>query len=139
MVNAQNILKVADAIEKHSIPHLGFNMAQFVCEAAPSIIDHTGHGCGTVACIAGWTNVIGKGLTEHDTHLMSDESFAADFLGIEFMRDDYGDTVSDQLFYARSHPDYAEAGSFIWPQITADQAVRTLRHLAATGNVDWTV
>jgi len=53
-MNRENILRVADAIEQHSIPDLGFNMNQMLGEAAPHNPDQTGRSCGTVACIAGW-------------------------------------------------------------------------------------
>lgn len=137
-VNVENVLKVADAIEKHSIEWLGFNMKQFIAQAGPEE-DWTGNACGTVACIVGWANALGKNLSEPSVEDMSDELFAADFLGIEYFSSDWEVSTSDALFYAHAHPGYDEIGTAIWPQISAEQAVRTLRNLAATGEVDWTV
>ena len=65
-MNKENILKVADAIEQHSIPDLGFNMSIWV-GIGSLYEDKSGHKCGTVGCIAGWATTVknqvdGKGL-----------------------------------------------------------------------------
>lgn len=137
-MNVERILAVADAIEQHTIPWLGFNMSNY---KAVDLVDHTGHDCGTTACIAGWANAIRLSLkaTEPARAGWSEHDGAADWLGI--YEDNWpSDSISDQLFYARNHPDYqASDTKTCWDKISADQAVRTLRHLAATGNVDWTV
>lgn len=123
-INVENILKVADAIEQHSIAELGFNMnyEHYVsgeydrCES----LDRSGHGCGTVACIIGWTNAVFAseplGLSET----------AVAHLGIS-VRD------GDRLFW----PDKERWGIRTYDDITPAQAVSTLRRLAATGEVDW--
>lgn len=143
-MNVDRILAVADAIEHHTIPWLGFNMFNFMAGADTiqwsELKDHTGHDCGTVACIAGWTNAIRKNLKQSSTITdFNDEYGAADWLGISSHENAEGDSQANQLFYARNHPLYIEHGSLMWKDITADQAVRTLRHLAVTGEVDWTV
>lgn len=111
-MNVENILKVADAIEQHTIADLGFNMGLWAARSSRSFPDRSGHNCGTVACIGGWTDrVIGT------------EGSAADRLGL----------------------DYEEADALFCPpgwsggEISQLQAVAVLRHLAATGKVDWTV
>jgi len=126
MVNAQNILKVADAIEQHSIPGLGFNMDYLKTAGRwAHQVDHLGVAdCGSVACIAGWASTV---LT-HDIGF----SVAAKALGLD------GETA-DQLFYATNHPKAHRGEYGPLSTIEADQAIRTLRHLASTGEVDWTV
>lgn len=125
MVNAQNILKVADAIEQHTIADLGFNMVmwrQFARDDAP---DMSGHNCGTTACVAGWACAV----------LLNDLE-AVDALGMTEMGRDFFGLDHDQSFELFIAQGRAESDMADVPQ---DQAIRTLRHLAATGEVDWTV
>jgi hypothetical protein len=136
-MNTENILAVADAIEQHTIPWLGFNMTGYKTTGP----DMTGHNCGTSACIAGWANAIRLRLSQN-THIVNgwcEHDEAANWLGIEAYSGFGYDSTADQLFYARNHPDYGNGAEACWSTIPAAQAVRTLRHLAATGNVDWTV
>lgn len=143
-MNKSRILLVADAIEQHSIPWLGFNMHNYISVTnlrnGTILEDHTGHNCNTVACIAGWTNAIRLKLTEtaHPSAFTEDSSTVV-WLGLSGLTDQFGDSDVTRLFYARNHPDYETLGSAVWRTITAEQAVRTLRHLAETGKVDWTV
>ena len=111
-MDKENILKVADAIEQHSIPGLGFNMNVLHFQYHE---DKSGYGCGTCACIAGWACAIGN---------ITPPSFeaAANFLGLDINNE------GDELFWA---------GDFNLGRIELPQAVAALRHLAATGEVDW--
>lgn len=132
-MNKELILQVADAIEQHTIPWLGFNMGPLVLKVSGGgeryyTTDQSGHSCGTVACIAGWT----LALQGHITESMSDSdevglgvSEAAEFLGLEGRK-------AFELFFAYTFP--GSRG-----KITAAHAVRVLRHLAETGAVDWRV
>lgn len=54
-MNKTALLLVADAIEKHSIADLGFNMADWADDISENYPDLSGHYCGTTACIAGYT------------------------------------------------------------------------------------
>jgi len=138
-MNTENILAVADAIEHHTIPWLGFNMIGYKAYG----VDMTGHNCSTTACIAGWVNAIRFKLQETQPLISGwcEHDGAANWLGLPRHVLGEGDSLSDQLFYARNHPDYrtGDVQEACWSTIPADQAVRTLRHLAATGTVDWTV
>lgn len=129
-MNVENILKVADAIEQHSIAELGFNMGLFQGFGG-QFYDHTGHNCGTTACIGGWANAIqSKTLVEAGDLTEAD---ARNFLGLSPAK-------ASDLFYARNYPENLispDEDYFIG--ITAEQAVATLRHLAATGKVDWAI
>lgn len=124
-LNVENILKVADAIEAaakpDATPAMGFNMNLW-CDAVenaedPMYADLTGHGCGTVGCIGGWTQTL---LGRPDDN----EELTGDLLGLDYV-------AAARLFYpiqiAR------------WEDITPARAVAVLRHLAATGVVDWNV
>jgi hypothetical protein len=127
MVNAENILKVADAIETHSIPDLGFNLTFYMSDIGQDeydtdliIVDRSGHNCGTVACIAGWSAALRTG-SALDASVMSE----ALYLGLDY-------SSGAKLFGCDMPINERNV-------VTQEQAVRTLRHLAATGEVDWTV
>jgi hypothetical protein len=129
-INVENILKVADAIEQHSIPDLGFNMKNWFNEAGDGIVDNSGHNCGTVACIAGWTAYLAKGSepthaywTYKDGHT---SKIAREFLGLS--RWEAGDLFEPGAVAAAD-----------WGSIKPSQAVAVIRHLAATGEVDWSI
>ncbi len=112
-MNVENILKVANAIEQHSIPELGFNMFQWYGDDTFHR-DISGHGCGTVACIGGWAGQVLLGNSNCTSQDLLDP------LGIDKKQ--------------------ASALFFDWDttiDVTPAQAVRTLRHLAATGAVNW--
>lgn len=129
MANVENILKVAEAIERRSVPGLGFNMGWLTLQSStmPLLgIDHLHvENCGTVACIAGWANALAGSLEEPTFKV------AKDFLGLDGAQ-------HSQLFYASNHPDKTERDD-TGPLDTIDpvQAVRTLRRFASTGLVDW--
>lgn len=125
-MNKERILQIADAIENHTL-NLGFNLTFFKAEVGTDIdlvnsdtklVDHSGHNCGTVACIAGWS----AELRGSPTVSINAE---ADWLGLEY------DTAAN-LFGCEMYPEERNA-------VAQAQAIRTLHHLAATGEVDWTV
>lgn len=122
MPNVENILKVADAIERHTIAELGFNMASFV---GVGETDLSGHNCGTTACIGGWAAALATG----DIHAGDDMSAAeiARWLGLTYHE-------AGALFYAWDRHD-----TVAFEEIQPERAVAVLRNLAATGEVDWNV
>lgn len=125
-MKVENILRVADAIERHEISWLGFNMRFFQADThnpeSLGIEDKSGHSCGTVACIAGWTNAVRTGARTSGNEIEPEDE--GDWLGLSEL--DW-----DALFY----PKNMKMDS--WADITQQQAVITLRHLAKTGDVDW--
>ena len=122
-MNVENILKVADAIEQHSIPDLGFNMSHWFDKATPDVPDLSGHECGTIACIAGWASRVSGDQSENPDHTYE---VAADFLGL-------GALTANNLFM----PTNGFVSLHQWNSITPAHAVAVLRHLAETGEVDW--
>lgn len=124
-MNKENILKVADAIEKDHIKGLIFDMSDyFECRE-----DGSGH-CGTAACIAGWAYIIDKfdGEVPHRDdppylHYVSRD--AALYLGLARID-------ADNLFLG-----FAPTGEIM--EVTAGQAVAVLRKLAEEGVIDWTL
>jgi hypothetical protein len=128
VVNRENILKVAQAIEDaarpEAEPEIGFNMTMYVDRYAVSGSDRTGHNCGTTACIAGWAWHIAKGrVPDEGSYYVREEG--AEFLGLEV-----GSRTERDLFCPIDVPDHA---------LTPARAAAVLRHLAETGKVDWSV
>jgi hypothetical protein len=110
-MNVENILAVADAIEAGSIPDLGFDMHDYIS------LRH----CGTTACIAGWAAIVaGGGNVPLDGFMPDPHGDAQTYFGLD-------PHDSSSLFLPLE-------GAFV---ATPAQAVRCLRHLAATGEVDW--
>ena len=114
-MNVENIHKVADAIEKHSIPGLGFNMQDFLIK--------DGHNCETTACICGHAVILEKWriLTKSELETINWFSEGKRILGLKYHE-------AYELFMSFD----LNLGS-----VLSAQAVRTLRHLAATGEVRW--
>lgn len=112
-MNVENILKVADAIENHEIADLGFNMAVIKAPSRNEVPDMSGHDCGTVACIAGWTHTL---FPAHS----GDAGFS---LGL-------ADDVAESLFLP---------SGWLSNTITPQKAAKVLRNLTETGVVNWDV
>ena len=121
-MNAENLLRVADAIEKHEIKWLGFNMSSYVSIGR---YDLSGYDCGTTACLAGWASVMEKTCTPTALRKRANrgalEEKARVFLELDFHE-----------AYALFRRFYLNGKS-----ITSEQAVRTLRYAAKHDVVDW--
>lgn len=117
-MNRENILKVADAIESHSIPDLGFNMSLWIDRKPGPEDDRSGHNCGTTACIAGWAVAVMNGgvIPEVGVPIQDD---AEKYFGLNW-------TDGEDLFV-----------NWVGKSPTPAEAVIVLRHLAETGEVDW--
>jgi hypothetical protein len=123
-----NVLAVADAIEAQRFPRLGFNMRWLFLKREPrrpDEIDMSGHDCGTVACIAGWALAVKKGSQPRNAKKAEGEALitAEEYLGLNQYE-------AHALFFP---PERHER------DITPSEAVAVLRHLAETGEVDWSV
>jgi len=123
-MNKENVLKVADAIENHSIPKLGFNMGLFYAKREGET-DHTGHNCGTVACIAGWAYTVERGKMNRNLVAAENAAYNAAKKWL-----DLSASEASALFYPRWEVRHS---------VTTQQAVTVLRNFAETGEVDWSV
>lgn len=120
MVNKANVLRVADAIEKGELVKrgIGFNMAAWNNDAEiHGLRDLSGHRCGTVACIGGHAAILFP------------EGHPNETLGLSL-------SEGKELFYAWSYREWYDVKL---RNITIRHAVAVLRHLAETGEVDWSV
>src|SRR5262245_29537161 len=125
-INVKNVTKVANAIESCSLAKreknpIGFNMDTFG-STDTHFKDHTGHHCGTNACIAGWTVAL---LTPKNYNSYGAPYVAQDLLGLN-------DAQANRLFYALG---YGRRLNNIKPAL----AVAVLRNLAKTGEVNWNI
>lgn len=109
---------------------IGFNMSTFVGsrDQHADLRDHKHGVCRTIACIAGTcyllaTNSAPMAAMQADPDEI--ERIAAEFLGL----DPY---TAAELFY--DLPDQINLS-----EITIEQAISTVEHLAATGVVSWVV
>ncbi len=134
------LMAVADAIEKHALVKdgIGFNMLVWratipdardlarnhvdFTHAEELAIDRTGHQCGTVACIAGWVDIMEDGV--EDGARSRPMWRARDILGLS-------ENTARALFMGNS----ASGRSLM--EFTDKQAVAVLRNLAKTGKVEW--
>ena len=139
MVNRENVLKVAEAIETGALVErgIGFNMARYGAAVDDIAKDHIDN-CGTVCCIAGYAlalkrpDISGEDIAGEHFNI---EAEATRYLGLDL--GDAGELFLPQPPYSRpwnqiDHQRYLA-------QITPAQAVRVLRHLAETGEVDWSI
>jgi hypothetical protein len=118
--------KAADQIEAHPEQ---FNMSDWGGE----------YNCGTVACIAGHI-VIASGEGDKLSTMRSVPSRAAELLDLDPEKewDPIGASL-DRLFLAREKEVTMPRRWRHLSGVPADQAVRTIRHFAETGDVDWSV
>jgi hypothetical protein len=119
-MNKTKILAVADAIESHSIPDLGFNMATYCTQNDRPDHDRSGHNCGTTACIGGWAIATEK---SKDALLEMTYGPAIFDLARKILELDTELGKKLMIYYTGSP--------------TSVQAANCLRHLAETGEVDW--
>lgn len=134
-MNKDRILLLADAIEQHSIPDLGFNMADYKREDA-TWPDQSGHDCKTTACIAGWA-----------VEVFEPETFD----GLSFRGGGFHQAAQSLLNLSRTDADalflgegrdgenllHYEDTKFDFTEVTPTQAARVLRTFVETGKVDW--
>lgn len=134
-MNTANILALATHIRAGS-PNVKFDMHNYACALAE-------HKCQSAACVAGWA--LHLGAPEAYTAWVAAEfsmewpetvphhsprEFAPKFLGLTAAQ-------AEALFL----PDTISINGERWSpyNATAEQAARVLDHLAATGQVDWSV
>lgn len=116
-MNRKNIKTLITALESGPIKvghtRIGFNMGRWY-EVAPRSRDRSGHKCGKVACLGGWTDILFSANGEGGT--------TRGYLGLDYQQ-------GLDLFY----PSVSKE----WNDITLSEAVTTLKKLLRTGKVDW--
>ena len=130
-MNKEMILKVADAIEFSKLDNVIFNMAWLIRpfdEEDDYGVETQGHTCGTACCIAGYTLVCNGGDRTQARGVFHPDDFikASEYLGLDY------NTTGYTLFFARGSQYEDELA-----KMPAWYAVKTLRHLAETGEVVW--
>jgi hypothetical protein len=127
------VMGVAEAIARSEVRGLGFNMSTWIGAGSGEIydrFDHTGRGCGTVGCIAGWTVQLFDEEGNRRWRWWGTKWKKGDvFDRARFAMDLDGDTAK-RLFLAEG---------ITLEDVTQCQAVAVLKHLAETGEVDWRV
>ena len=113
-MNAERIRELADVIERQ--PDVGFRALDGFN------MEFVNHPCGTPSCIVGWARSLWG----------SQHSWLSDIL--DLVGDRAGQLIVPNHSYAHYVAHKGEPG-----HITASHAAAVLRHLAATGEVDWTV
>lgn len=121
--NIVNLLQLRDHLlwmqEAGSNPEVGFNMSDYMFNNHVHCIDHSGHECGTVACLAG-----------HATLLSGQKAF---------YRTDYVKHASNWLNLSRKEYFYLFSGDFAHDQnlglnwITLDEVIAELNYMIANG------
>jgi hypothetical protein len=102
-----------------TLPAKQFDLADWTREAE----------CGTVACIDGWACVLFQGKSWDETNIREDAERRA-LLGLRDIHQAHQLFIPGQLLAGIGRL----AGS-----ISPSEAARVLRHLAATGEVDWSI
>ena len=131
-VNKMNLMRVIKAIEGDEFKELGFNMAYWMRTPTMANEDHSHkHGCGTLACIGGWANVVRYGFTTAGQY---DENDAMDFLGLT-------DLEGIMLFYCELEERDADDAAESLPMsfVTQEEALLVLNHLYDTGEINWSL
>ncbi|TIQ64400.1 MAG: hypothetical protein E5X41_17215 [Mesorhizobium sp.] len=115
----------------------GFNMTSYVAAGVSVEQTNVGFQCNSTACIAGWASlVLGENgeimKTARKTSEVDDfyEDFATELLGLDYR-------TGLELFEPMNQ--IVELMEADWDEVTPRQAAKVLRHLARTGEVDWSI
>ena len=112
-MNIVNINKTIEAIRHQRDIGIFFDMGTFF---------DSNHSCGTSACIGGFAAILANGGTMRVGR--DYESEGREYLGLD-------PETAGNLFY----PGATEYGY----EASADDAIKVLEHLKATGEADWTI
>ena len=151
-MNVERIIELADHIDRSTVPGLGFNLAAWVynrnVNSSIGLPDHSGHGCGTTACIAGWAVALygaaGEVLNPTDQDVLDGGLRRVSTARTAFRKSGGSYRERGQQLLGLSELQACDLfGLNGTPQrndnVTKEQAVATLLHLAKTGKVDWQV
>lgn len=136
-MNKERLLELADLLESEKV--VGhFDMDYFFKSYNLSVPTHTHklgaaealNVCGTVACIAGWA--VAAFNPKLQGFQIDYEQIAADLLGLRYEQADRLFTPSDNG--DDCDPEDEDRSPYA---ASAKQAAKVVRHLAETGEVDW--
>jgi len=145
MANSKNIEKLVEFMRTHLIdsPNQGFNMDTWYSKNA---LDHAGHNCGAVACIAGWAASDAfleyAGITRPDVDRPGIKSIAACVLGIAPRRA-YDLFIMESALFSYHATSLGENGyeqaafKVVAPLVTLEEAIITLNNLALHNTISW--
>lgn len=131
-MNIANILKLAEVLEREDtqkhfdLNNWAFNNYRFESFALVPYNEETLHKCGTVACIAGWGKAVFEPTTQDSPYEVGIRALDLDAL----QANELFTPVSDEWDVEVPEDCYVY-------DATARGAAKVLRHLAATGEVDW--
>lgn len=123
-MNTEAVLRVAEAIENGTIPGVGFNMKFWSGEGSYAQ-DRLGRKCDCAACIGGTTELLFRDVWPRE---IDGAVGVSSIFGISC-------AMAIELCYPEQDGNSNAAAYDATPQ----QAGQVLRHLAATGVVDWSV
>jgi hypothetical protein len=146
-MNKERLLKLADAIENKTDPKIGFQMENYITTVKANIRERH---CETACCIAGFANAL------------FDTSKYLQFQKLQAKRRDiipygnFGEIASfgknasnilglasedsNMLFYPEDYCILPSGEDFLeYKDITRKDAAKVIRHLVATGKVDWAI
>jgi hypothetical protein len=131
-MNKERLIQLAEVLEspaaekhfdmKEWIEHTGYHDLPEGITIAEVMID-----CGTVACIAGWATVLARP-NEPYSAIIDEFSLAAEYLDLEYF-------IAKSLFTPSCTTDEGTQAYDADPK----QAAKVVRHLAETGEVDWSI
>lgn len=130
-MNKERILALADLIETLTYRNEdnwapdSFNMGRYSYTYDPNTDEESGHVCDTPACIAGWAYAMKNNFDENLNWIKFESGMSAEYLGLTSEQ-------ASELFYGRG---FSAAKRDI--EVSPEEAAKTLRHLAETGEVDW--
>lgn len=113
----------------------GFNMSDYHSDDLSHLSTHTKHECNSVSCIAGWAALYMK---TDGTLLKRPRDLGWNFRGymetaqgLLGLTQDQSLCLFEPMFYVASVCDKD------WDAVTPVQAVKVLKHLRDTGEVNW--
>lgn len=138
-MNRARIEKLRDALLAPVPPAplgqgLGFNMHYWRCSGELAPPDTSGRGCGTTACLAGWTVSL-FATAQQITELQGEAWMQTGRMAGSMLK--LMPWQADELFTPKTNKfDFSSDQA---DTVTPAMAARVLDHLLATGDVDWSV
>lgn len=142
-MNLAKLAELADIIEDHlnrkeglttPFGKVGFNMGDWISSGDPR--NDKVDACGTVGCLAGWAALVWQ--SEKATDRLDRPGAISDLASNELDLD-WGDreNLFAPHYFVRFRMSRERNFKLTLADITAKEAIRTLRYAAQTGEIDW--